>query len=531
MNDVPFYDQIDFISAPHISSLIKTYLKGNLPSELYGHLPNSEGLRKQAEVKSKHFSYRNELVEALQQQYTRCLTDQTDLSDVSANIEALRDKKTVTITTGHQACLGGGPLFSVYKIITVINRCRTFQEANPEYKAVPVFWMATEDHDWEEANHFYIEDKKWVFDNGESGAVGRRSTKGMDAWMNQFASQLPKGTVTEEVINHLRRAYCKHDNWADATRQWVHDLFGAYGLVVIDGDDASLKQLFIPVMERELFGSGFAKQVKENTTVLEKAGFSAQAHYADVNLFMLGNGVRAYPERTDEWFFWNEKQWTNDDLHDLLLAEPQMFSPNVILRPLYQEWILPNISYVGGPGELAYWLQLKGIFDSVHVPFPVLTLRDGFVLWTDKDRRRYEKLKVDTLFSPPGEWKNRWVEEHTSLPLKLDAQKQTIRALFDGLETLAKQTDESMVGAVAAQRAKQLKGMDKLEKKLLRAEKRQHKEAMQHIDKLINVMYPTNIPQERHNSLWMWWLKIGGNPIDQVMKSADNGFAVLVLGE
>ncbi|MCH8546482.1 MAG: bacillithiol biosynthesis cysteine-adding enzyme BshC [Cryomorphaceae bacterium] len=529
MNDVPYYNQVDFSNAPHISALIKTYLKGDLPQELFGHLPNRDGLRKQAQVKSSHFAYRKELVNTLKTQYLRCKTNIADLSFVSKNIDALGDKNTVSITTGHQACLGGGPLFSVYKIITVIDRCRKFQEDNPEYKAVPVFWMATEDHDWEEANHFYIDDRKWVFDNGEGGAVGRRSTKGMDEWINQFSTQLPKGAVTDDVIKHLRHAYCTHDNWADATRQWVHDLFGQYGLVVIDGDDRSLKQLFLPVMEKELFGSGFAREVEQNTNVLKHLGFSPQAQYADVNLFMLGNGAREYPVRVDNGFKWKNRHWSNEAFHELLCQSPEYFSPNVILRPLYQECILPNISYVGGPGELAYWLQLKGVFESVNVPFPVLTLRDGFVLWTDKDRRRYEKLKVDMLFSPQSDWKKLWVKEHTSLPLQLNEQKQTIQALFDDLDKLAEQTDQSMKGAVAAQRAKQLKGIDKLEKKLLRAEKRQHKEAMQHIDKLLNVIYPSNIPQERHDSLWMWWLKTGKNPIAQVLEAADHGFVVLVL--
>ncbi len=530
MSDSFCYARLSFLDAPHISSIIKDYLSGNLPSDLYGYSPNNTGMLAQAKTRAAQFTHRDVLVKSLRRQYETCNSVIASKDVVLANIDALNKSNTLTVTTGHQACFGAGPLYSIYKIISTIVTAKSLSETDPHHNYVPVFWMATEDHDWEEANHFFIDGKKWTFDIPVEGCVGHSPTDGMEKWLETFASQLPAGAVSEEIMRHLKNAYVTHDNWADATRQWAHDLFAQYGLVVIDGDDKALKSLFIPVMERELFGEGFSEPLSKSKKLLSDVGYTEQAHPADVNLFFIGEGGRIYPKRTPNGFATEADSWTTEEFKVHLHKQPQHFSPNVILRPVYQECILPNVAYFGGPGELAYWLQLKSVFDAVNIPFPVLMLRHGFALMDNKSIKRYEKLQSDLLFLPPKEWKENWVRNHSSLRLTLEEEKDVIAGLFDQLETIAAKTDGSMIGAVNAQRAKQIKGMEKLEKKLLRAEKRHHSESMAHIDKLLNLLYPGKIPQERHDSLWMWWMKYGENPIPKIISSAKDGyFGVLNL--
>lgn len=528
MNNPYCYARVNLLDAPHIPPIIKSYLRGDLPNELFSHFPDDNGLVRQANIKAAHFPHRQVLMDVLTRQYQHCNTTLASKEKVQANIDALKHSNTLTVTTGHQACLGAGPLFSIYKIISCIITANALSKKDKIHNYVPVFWMATEDHDWEEANHFFMDGKKWTFDKAVDGPVGRASTDGMQTWLDVFSAQLPSGEVPKDILKHLKNAYLAHSNWADATRQWAHDLFAEYGLVVIDGDDRDLKRLFIPVMERELFSDGFSKTLTQAAALLSSAGFGEQAHPADVNLFFLGNGIRQYPERVGEGFQTEQQTWTRKEFMDHLHNMPEDFSPNVILRPVYQECILPNVAYFGGPGELAYWFQLKGIFDAVSIPFPVLMLRNGFALMDSKSIRRYETLDAELLFLPPSKWKDTWVKTHSPLRLSLDEEKRTLITMFENLAEMAGKTDASMIGAVNAQRAKQLKGLSKLEKKLLRAEKRQHTESMEHIDKLHHVLYPAGVPQERHDSLWMWWINAGGNPIKDIIAAAELGtFAFL----
>ena len=521
--DIDCTHRISFAEAPHISTLIKTYLAGELPSDCYGRNPDIAGLQAQAKEKLTHFpkNHRTTLVNTLHRQYALCNTGMTDKAAVLKNIDLLSEKNTVTVTTGHQLCLAGGPLYSFYKIISTIATCRKMQVQQPDINFVPVFWMASEDHDWEEINHFHYQGEKWTWEKEAQGAVGRFSTEGLTSFLDAFEKRLPKGEVAGEMIQYLRNAYDQHTNLADATRQWVHDMFGTYGLVVLNADDAELKTLMMPLVEEELFGKGVGNAVDQHSAILEENGFSAQAKPAAINIFYLGNGDRVYIEKTESGFRAGGLVFSEDEMHQTMRSNPEHFSPNVILRPVYQEMILPNIAYYGGPGELAYWFQLKGVFDQLSLPFPVLLLRHGFALLNSKDMRRYEKLNTDLIFQASKDWKGAWVHANSDLRLELTKEKQSITEMFDTLANLAKQTDGSMEGAVNAQRAKQLKGLEKLEKKLVRAEKRHHTEAMAHIDALLAVLYPCNTPQERFDSLWQWWMAFGKNPIPALLHQAE----------
>ncbi|MCC5917086.1 MAG: bacillithiol biosynthesis cysteine-adding enzyme BshC [Cryomorphaceae bacterium] len=522
------YHHIDFQKAPHIPEHIKRYLRGEIPQSCFHRRSSPEGFMDQAKEKQQNFAHQTRvlLVSVLERQYQRCNQNIAPLDAVRDNLEALKLRNTMTVTTGHQLCLGGGPLYSFYKIYDAIVTAKKMTAMGSGFRFVPVFWMASEDHDWAEVNHLYFRDKKIVWDKKVEGTVGRVSTEGADVIWEKISNLLGNGKVKSDIQSRWENAYLRHGNFADATRQWAHDLFGAEGLVILDADDCELKKEMIPLVKEELFANGFKSEVEKTNAILQSAGLPTQAYAAPINIFYIGAGKREYVEKSGDNWVLGDQNFNREELLDELENFPERFSPNVILRPVFQEMILPNVAYIGGPGELAYWFQLKGIFDRRNLPFPILQLRKGFALLTAKDWRQYEKIDCDLLEKDPKLWKRAWVEKHSKMPLHLVEEKNILKRMFDHLEVVAEKTDYSMIGAVKAQRAKQSKGLLNLEKKLMRAEKRKHTEAIAHIDSFMSVMYPEGIPQERHDSLWQWWEAFGQNPLQKLKE--DGEFVVIV---
>lgn len=191
-------------------------------------------------IKNRQFkdSNRSVLVDVLKEQYHGLEIN----GEVSGNIDSLAGSKTFTVTTGHQLNVFTGPLYFIYKIVTVINACKTLKQAYPDCNFVPVYWMASEDHDFDEINHFFFEGKKYEWKTDQKGAVGHFDPSGL----KEIADKLPKGA------EFFKEAY-SHDTLADAVRTYVNHLFGSEGIVVVDADHPKLKTLFTPVIEDDLF--------------------------------------------------------------------------------------------------------------------------------------------------------------------------------------------------------------------------------------------------------------------------------------
>ena len=169
------------------------------------------------------------------------------------NLDALRQPHTFTVVTGHQLNLFTGPLYFHYKILTAIQLCRQLQAAYPAYHFVPVYWMATEDHDFDEVNHFNFKGKEIRWNRPSSGAVGRLKTDGLDSLYQSFSQDLGPGKTADTLRDLFRRAYLEQPDMASATRYLVNRLFGQEGLVILDADDARLKTVFLPHMKQDAF--------------------------------------------------------------------------------------------------------------------------------------------------------------------------------------------------------------------------------------------------------------------------------------
>jgi len=422
------------------------------------------------------------------------LTQYQHLADIpKTQIESLRKKTTFTVTTGHQLNLATGPLYFHLKIITVIKTAAFLNEAFPDYNFIPVYWMATEDHDFEEISKFRLFNKVHQWETAQTGAVGRMDTSGLADWLAES---------TGEELRTVSTAYREEKNLANATRRIVHELYGKEGLLIIDADDSKLKAQFTPVLEADLFSHIPHKEVSAQSEALEALGYKAPAYVRPINLFYLKDGLRERIERREDGTFEvlnSEITFSEEALKAELEKFPERFSPNVILRPLYQEWILPNLSYTGGPTELIYWLQLGKLFTHFQVPFPILLPRHFAMVLQPSLEKKVKKLNLSfqDLFLATRDLQSLYVERQEDEPFSIEDEKQKLREVYEEIIQKTESVDASLKKFVASEREKHLKLLEKTEKRIKKAEERKHDTALGQIERLQERLFPDDSLQER----------------------------------
>ena len=512
---------ISYQKSGYFSALIIDYLdqKQALKS-LYKRFPSIENAKEQIAEKEQHFKNnkrREILVSELEQQYNGfSISEQT-----AQNIAFLRNEKTFTVTTGHQLNLFTGPLYFLYKIISTINLCKELKLAYPDYHFVPLYWMATEDHDFEEINHFLFKEKKFSWNTHSQGPVGRLATASLSPFFDVFKKELDSGTNGEFLKKLFQDSYLNHDNLAQATRYLANELFGAYGLVIIDGDSTALKKQFTPYIKDELLHQNSSSKVNESITALKE--YQIQVNPREINLFYIEDNLRERIIFENGSYKINNTKiaFSETDILHLLATNPEKFSPNVILRPLYQEVILPNLAYIGGGGEIAYWLELKAMFDFHNVTFPMLLVRNSGIIITEKQDEKRKKLKLswEDLFTNQQDLVTKKTQQFSELQLDFSEQKLHLKMQFENLYQMAAKTDQSFLGAVKAQEAKQLKGLNNLEKRLQKTEKKAHKQELERIIQLQNELFPNQSLQERKCNFSEFYLNSGNTFIKKLTET------------
>lgn len=502
---------IPIVETGYFSELISAYISNDPKvSHLYGNAASLEQIASQIAMKSATFTLdqRNVLVTSLEAQY--CDTAMSEKTRL--HIQALSNEKTFTVVTGHQLNIFTGPLYFLYKIVTTINTCKALKEAHPTLDFVPVYWMATEDHDFEEINHFFVHGKKLSWEVPAAGPVGRHTTEGLDVVFEAFSNELGTSENAVTLKKLFKKAYLEHATLTEATRYLVNALFADYGLVILDGDDTLLKTAFAPVAKRELTTEFAHKAISEADSFLSKH-YKLQVNPRDINLFYIKDKLRERIVVQENRFVINNTKLSfskEEIIHELEL-HPERFSPNVILRPLYQELVLPNLAYVGGGGELAYWLQLKNMFTVSEVPFPILLLRNSVLLATEKQAKKISNLQLSfqDLFKKQETLITEKVKEVSSLSLDFSKQRQVLDQLFADLHPVVSKTDISFEGALFAQEKKQRKGLEMLEKRLLKAEKKKHADHVERIRLLQDSLFPRKGLQERNVNFSELYLEYG----------------------
>ncbi|NBB27549.1 bacillithiol biosynthesis cysteine-adding enzyme BshC [Cellulophaga sp. BC115SP] len=470
------------------SALFLDYMdQASALTEYSGNFPNLEGFAKQIEQKSFSDENRKVLVEVLKRQYQN-LT-------IQPNLDILAQPNTFTVTTGHQLNIFTGPLYVVYKMITVINLAKSLKKAYPDYNFVPVYWMATEDHDFAEINHFSLFGKKYEWNTEQKGAVGRMNPKELETLINEFA----------DCPEIFKNAYLQKETLSDAVRCYIQELFGAEGLICIDADDRQLKTLFSPIIKDDLLNhSAFAK-VQATSHALENLGYKTQIAPREINFFYLSNGVRERIVKEEGVYkvLNTELQFSEEEILALLESQPEHFSPNVVLRPVYEEVILPNLAYIGGPSEVPYWLQLKGAFDYYGVTFPILMPRNFALVVNKASAKKMEKLdlSIEELYHDEITLRKNFVEKHSENSLSLAEEGKTFSAIFEEILAKAIKIDKTLEGAVKGEQQKLLNSLDHLEKRLKKAEERNQETEVNQLLGLKHKLFPNGGSQERVENL------------------------------
>ncbi|MGB2129171.1 MAG: bacillithiol biosynthesis cysteine-adding enzyme BshC [Flavicella sp.] len=524
---------IPIVETGYFSELISAYISSDPKvSHLYGNSASIDNVASQIAMKTARFTLkqRQALVTSLEAQYSDTIVSEK----TRLHINALSEVNTFTVVTGHQLNIFTGPLYFLYKIVTTINTCKALKDAHPTFDFVPVYWMATEDHDFEEINHFFVHGKKMSWEVPASGPVGRHTTEGLNEVFDALSRELGTSENAVSLKNLFKKAYLEHATLAEATRYLVNALFADYGLVILDGDDSLLKTSFAPVVTRELTTQFAHKAISEANTFLSEH-YKLQVTPRNINLFYIKDKLRERIVVKNNRFLINNTTLSfskEEILHELEL-HPERFSPNVILRPLYQEIVLPNLAYVGGGGELAYWLQLKNLFTVSEVPFPILLLRNSVLLATEKQAKKVSKLQLSfqDLFKKQDTLISEKVKKISSLSLDFSKQKQILDQLFADLYPLVSKTDISFKGALSAQEKKQRKGLAMLEKRLLKAEKKKHADHVERILLLQDTLFPRKGLQERNVNFSEFYLEYGTALIPNLisnLESFQSVFTVLI---
>lgn len=497
---------IPYVRTGRFNKLILNYIEGNTALRpLYGHPHSLQGYEKKLKERADAPCDRTMLAAALTAQYEGIELAPT----VAASIGALRHPDTFTVTTGHQLNIFTGPLYFVHKSLHTIRLAQELGRYFPTKRFVPVFWMNAEDHDLDEVGQTYVNGTHLVWRTPQTGATGRMHTNGLPDLLTEAVAALNPNHTAHTLIDLFAHAYDGQRTLAQATRMIVNALFGPYGMVAIDGDDRALKASFAPVMLRDLMEGTSHTEVSRTSHTLDEAGYHVQVTPREVNLFYLSPNGRDRMVRHQDGFKVLDRDITfsADEIKAELQLHPERFSPNVVLRPLYQEHLLPNLAYVGGAGELAYWLQYRANFDAHNISFPILSLRSHWLLMDAPAHRRMTELGLmpEDLFHSTDDLVRSHVLGSAADGLNLDAEAAQLTSLYDALRAKAQGIDPTLVPALSADEARLQKQIDGYRSRMVRAIRQREEVTINRIRKLHERLFPNGYLQERHDNLLQHW--------------------------
>lgn len=517
-----FFSQlvIDFLNdAPELSNLM-------------AFSPTREGL-KNAVLKRREFACnRRLLVSELKKQYRGMeISGKTEF-----NLNALENENCFTITTAHQPNIFTGPLYFVYKILHAVKLAEFMQTEMPDYYFVPVFYMGSEDADLEELGHITINGVNYQWQTKQTGTVGRMMVDdNFLSLISQIHGQLGVLPEGNEIVQVFKSVYTKGKTIQQATLELVNHLFSEWGVIVLNPDNENLKRAFEPVVKKEL-QDHFSHSAVSKTIAHFPEKYKVQASGREINLFYLLNDRRERIEWEDGKFL--VKNLDLEFSQEAILIEveehPDRFSGNVILRGVFQESILPNIAFIGGGGELAYWLELKKVFEEAQVFYPVLILRNSFLLIEEKWMNNLNKLGINEneIFLDESEILKNLVFRKSENSLSISSELAQMKLLYEQLDAKAAAIDKSLQGHVMSLQKKSTDRLESLEKKMIRAEKRKFETEQRQLKNLKTVLFPNDSLQERVENFSGFYAIYGREFLKFIFKNSpatDAGFSILQL--
>ncbi len=488
--------KISFQEIESIPELVKDFLNQKIEG-FEDNTFSSDHFRNQIHVKQNIFTseQRKVLAETLESQMSGLELS----SKQRANLEDLKQVNTFTITTGHQLNLFSGPVFFVYKILQTIKTCSYLKQNFPDFNFVPLYWMASEDHDFAEINHFKTETYYYEINEKPGGAVGRIKINDT-FFISEFEKEFKDCVFGTELILMLKEAYKAGNTLTEAIKTLVNRLFSEFGLLMIDGDSKELKNQVKEMFRDELLNSDLYKTSKEKVDFLTEKYGKVQVNPREINLFYLSE-TRDRIEFNGENYIIVDKniRFTKEEILNELDNHPERFSPNALMRPVYQETVLPNLAYIGGNAEIMYWLELKDYFTKINIPFPILIPRNSMLFLKEKTIGKIEKLglRTEDFFRNFATITNNKMLEDNAVLRLLEQKENLLISQFSELKAIAETTEKSFGNMVKAEEVRQLKSFRRMKKRLLHAEKIKKGELLERLENLFLEVHPSKNWQER----------------------------------
>jgi bacillithiol biosynthesis cysteine-adding enzyme BshC len=467
-------------------------------------------------AQSREFSdrQRSSLTSVLLKQYQGVECSEETLQ----NLELLKKSETFTITTGHQLCLLTGPLYFIYKIVSTIRLSQDLAAADPSKRFVPVYWLASEDHDIAEINHVYWRGNKHQWTSNQVGPVGQLKTEGLISWIHDLFQSLGNSSNVSFIKKLVEKAYSE-TTLTGATRLLVNGLFGRYGIVVVDGNEVEFKEGFSDLIKRELVDQVVFKNVTTTNEKLRELGYQPAVNPREIGLFYISPNMRERIILENGRYHINntELSFSREELLIELETHPEKFSPNVLFRPLFQEFILPNVAYIGGPGELCYWMQTKSTFDEFKVPYPSLILRDQAMIIGLNVKKKLEKIGLlpTIVFGDKEKFIKDFVEKNATT--NVEEESAELLGKMDALALRLSAVDKTLEASVQAEKQKLSKGLENIAGKLLRSEKQRMELSVSQIEFVFNALKPGGILQERIDNFFQFQSDIEDDIIEELL--------------
>jgi bacillithiol biosynthesis cysteine-adding enzyme BshC len=444
-----------------------------------------------------------------------------------ANIDLLLNDNTVAIVTGQQVGLFTGPLYTILKTLTTLKLVETLTQRYPDYNFVPVFWLEGEDHDFEEVNSIktlsasndvqeFRYELKRSSDEQNLGAVGKIE---FDDTIESLFGNLDESLIQTEfkpkVLELFRTAYQKGMTFNRAFAHLMNVLLENSGLVFLDPNDKEVKQLLAPLFAKELAETPkFCKMVIDQSAELERQ-YHAQVKPKSLNLFFFHHGGRYLLEpRPDGYSLKGTRQHlTKEFVEQAVKTSPELFSSNVVLRPICQDWLLPTLAYVAGPAETAYFAQLKPLYDAVNIPVPIIYPRASATILEEKAGKVLERFSISLvdLFRDVEIVKQKVAGEVAELNLDevFGGTLLSVQEALEGIAPVLQTIDPTLLGALENVSRKTTVNIEGLKERAVAAQKRQHEVSLRQIEKVANLVFPQSNFQERELNVVYFLNKYG----------------------
>jgi len=498
-------------------------------SEFYSHPPNANGIDAATREIRLEDSVRRAVVDVLRVQNRSFGGDDA----TTRNLDRLRDG-AVAVVTGQQVGLFGGPAYSIYKALTAIHVASELTERG--VNAVPVFWLATEDHDLAEVDHFFVPKRGGFerFDLATSGIADRRvgdiHLGGAARGLSAQVTALLEGPWAEEIGQWIANSYTPEESFGSSFGKLMTRIFAGRGLIFLDPMSPDLHRLSLPAMLRAVKEhKALAAELVARSEALEKAGFHAQVKVTEQStlVFRIIDAQRVALRPVNGGLAAGNKTESIDETMKALEDRPEDFSPSALLRPVIQDTLLPTVAYIGGAAEVAYQAQTSLLYEKLLGRAPAILPRASFTLVPSHVSNLLKKYNLDVREILQGRHKLRARLEAEALPQALtarfDESEQAIKALIEGLRESITKLDKTLLGALDTASEKILYQLNGLRAKAGRAEGFRTGILNTHENEIASLLLPNNELQERSFGLLTFLAAEGPELLDRVDRQIHAG--------